>query len=172
MKAKKGDEKAFTELICGMRHELYKIARIRLSCDDDIEDAVQETMIEAFNSLKKLRKLNSYKSWIIKILINKCNKIYKLRKKNQISYENIELDDFLSNNMNNKSDDDFEFYYLLEGLNYDERMSITLFYMEDYPIKEIAEIMKTNENTVKTRLKRAKDKIKEKYKNLGVIYYG
>ena len=51
----------------------------------------------------------------------------------------------------------------MEGLNYDERMAIILFYMEDYPIKEIARLMKTNENTIKTRLKRAKDKIKAKY---------
>lgn len=163
IKAKDGDKEAFIDLICEMRHDLYKIARIRLSCDADIEDAIQETTIKAFKSIKKLKKISSYKSWITKILINECNKIYQIRKKNQISYENLKLDNFLSTNTNNKSDDEAEFYYLLEGLNYDERMAIILFYMEDYPIKEIARLMKTNENTIKTRLKRAKDKIKAKY---------
>ena len=159
IKAKAGDKEAFIELICEIRHDLYKIARMRLSCEADIE----ENIIKAFKSIKKLKKINSYKSWITKILINECNKIYKIRKKNQISYENLKLDDFLCTDTNNKSDDEAEFYYLLEGLNYNERMVIILFYMEDYPIKEIAKLMKTNENTIKTRLKRAKDKIKVKY---------
>ena len=42
-------------LIYEIRHELYKIARCRLSCEDDIEDAVQETMIATFKSIKRLR---------------------------------------------------------------------------------------------------------------------
>ena len=162
-KAKNGDKEAVTDLIYNIRHELYKIAKMRLSCDADIEDVIQETTIEVFKSIKKLKNASSYKSWIIKILINKCNKVYYYRKKNQISYENLELDDFFTSH-NNKSESDLEFYHLLDGLNYDERMAIILFYMEDYPIKEIAEILRTNQNTIKTRLKRAKEKIKKNIK--------
>lgn len=167
-KAKNGDKEAFTELIISIRHDLYKIAKVRLSCEADIEDAIQETIIEAFKSIKKLRKIASYKCWIIKILINKCNRIYQLRKKNQISYENLNLEELSISSTNLTTDSDLEFYYLLKGLNYDERMTIVLFYMEDYPIKEIAKLMKTNSNTVKTRLYRAKSKIKNKYKG-GII---
>ena len=56
-------------------------------------------------------------------------------------------------------------YYdlLLKDLNYDERIAIILFYLEGYSIKDISKILKTNENTIKTRLKRSKDKIKQKY---------
>ena len=56
-KAQKGNKEAFTELIYEIRHDLYKIARCRLSCEDDIEDTVQETMIEAFKNIKKLNLL-------------------------------------------------------------------------------------------------------------------
>lgn len=52
---------------------------------------------------------------------------------------------------------------ILKDLNYDERMSLTLFYLEDYSIKEISKILKTNENTIKTRLKRGKEKIRNKF---------
>ena len=54
--AQKGDKEAFTQLIYEIRQDLYKIARCRLSCEDDIEDAVQETMIETFKNIKKLKK--------------------------------------------------------------------------------------------------------------------
>ena len=68
----------------------------------------------------------------------------------------------ISDNVNN-IEADMDFYYLLNGLNYNERIVIILFYIEDYSIKDIAKILKTNENTIKTRLRRAKGKIKDNY---------
>lgn len=161
--AKEGNKEAFTDLIYEMRHDLYKIARMRLSCDADIEDAVKETIIETFKSIKKLRKDEAFEKWIIKVLINKCNKIYRKKKKYNISYENLELDDFYVPDNVNNIEADMDFYYLLNGLNYNERIVIILFYIEDYSIKDIAKILKTNENTIKTRLRRAKGKIKDNY---------
>ena len=60
--AKNGDEKAFTELILNMKSELYGVARVRLSNEDDIDDAIQETMIIAFNKLKTLQNNEFYKT--------------------------------------------------------------------------------------------------------------
>lgn len=162
-KAQKGNKEAFTELIYEIRHDLYKIARCRLSCEDDIEDAVQETMIEAFKNIKKLKKEESYKKWIIKILVNKCNRIYSKSKNKNISFENLELDNTYSHSENYEELDNIDFYMILKDLNYDERMVLTLFYLEDYSIKEISKTLKTNENTIKTRLKRGKEKIKNKF---------
>lgn len=148
-------------LIYEIRHELYKIARCRLSCEDDIEDAVQETMIETFRSIKKLKKLESYKKWIIKILINKCNHIYKKNKDRNISFENVEGKTIYQNKYEQL--EELDFYSILKGLKYEERMILTLFYLEDYTIEEISKVMKLNENTVKTKLKRGKDKIRINY---------
>ena len=148
-------------LIYEIRHELYKIARCRLSCEDDIEDAVQETMIETFKSIKKLRKQESYKKWIIKILVNKCNHIYKKNKDRNVSFENVEVKTIYQNKYEQL--EELDFYSILNGLKYEERMILTLFYLEDYSIKEISKVMKLNENTVKTKLKRGKDKIRINY---------
>ena len=148
-------------LIYEIRHELYKIERCRLSCEDDIEDAVQETMIETFKSIKRLRKQESYKKWIIKILINKCNHIYKKNKDRNISFENVEGKTIYQNKYEQL--EELDFYSILKGLKYEERMILTLFYLEDYSIKEISKVMKLNENTVKTKLKRGKDKIRINY---------
>ena len=64
-----------------------------------------------------------------------------------------------------------DFYFILNDLNYDERIAILLFYLEDYSIKDIAKILKSNENTIKTRLRRGKEKIKNKYIK-GDDFYG
>ncbi len=160
IKAKKGDKEAFTELIINMEDELYKIARTKLINDEDIFDAIQETMISAFKSLHKLKNEKYFKTWIIKILINKCNDIYKTKKATIVSLnEDIKLDE-----TNNFSDNNLNFEFIIKCLNYDERIAITLYYLEEYTTKEISKILKTNENTIKTRIARAKVKIKNNYK--------
>ena len=72
-KAQKGDEESFTKLILYIKNDLYKIAKTRITEEEDIQDAVQETMIETYNSIRKLKDIKKFKLWTIKILINKCN---------------------------------------------------------------------------------------------------
>ena len=55
---------------------------MRLYCEDDINDAVQETIIKAYRYIKKIKQPQYFKTWIIKVLINNCNKIYKKSNKN------------------------------------------------------------------------------------------
>lgn len=161
--AKDGDTEAFSSWIYEIRHELYKVARCRLSCESDIDDAIQETMIEAFKNIKKLKKIESAKKWIITILVNKCNSIYKKNKNSNVSFENQEIENYYMVYEEYKKLEELDFYTMLKDLNYDERIVLVLFYLEDYSIKEIAKILKQNENTVKTRLKRGKEKIKKRY---------
>ena len=161
--AKDGDVNAFTKLIYDIRIDLYKIARTRLSSSEDIEDAVQETIIEAFKSLKSLRQPQYFKKWIIKILVNKCNKIYKYKKRYNISFEELEVENFIGENSIEKTDNFIEFDLMLKSLNYDEKIATVLYYLEDYTTKEISKILKTSENTIKSRLRRAKIKMKKDY---------
>ena len=79
-KAKNGDKEAFTTIMLSLEKDLYKIAKTRLKNDDDIYDAIQETIIEAFKSIKKLKNTEAFKTWIIRILINKTNDIFRRKK--------------------------------------------------------------------------------------------
>lgn len=54
LSAQNGNEEAFTKLILSINDDLYKIAKTRISNEDGIADAVQETMIETYKSIKKL----------------------------------------------------------------------------------------------------------------------
>lgn len=144
-------------LILDIQSELYKIAKMRLYDEDDVNEAIQETMIEAFKGINKLKYNQYFKTWIIKILINKCNKIYRKNKKENISYEYNNIENQISND---EIKSDVDFYILISRLEYEERMIITLYYLERYTTKEISKIIGKNENTVKTKLSRAKKKIK------------
>ena len=57
-------------------------------------------------------------------------------------------------------DSDIDFYLLISKLNYEERIIVILHYAENFTFKEISKILHINENTVKTRLYRAKEKLK------------
>ncbi len=159
LSAQNGDKKAFTKLIILINDDLHKIARTRISNEADIADAVQETMIEIYKSIKKLNDLNKFKKWVIKILINKCNRIYRRKYKNDVSIDDYNLDYFKTNNIKDV-ESELNFYDIIKNLNYDERIVVVLYYMEEYTVKEIKEILKMNENTINTHLYRARQKIK------------
>ena len=59
-KAKNGDKTAFTYLIQDIQNDLYRIAKTRLSDDNDISDAIQETMINAYRNIKKLIRMQNW----------------------------------------------------------------------------------------------------------------
>lgn len=160
-KAMNGDKDSFSELINSLKMDLYKIAKVRLKDEDDVLDAIQETIISSYKSIKKLNNPDNFKKWIIKILINKCNNIY-LQKNNKI----VSLDDFtdVSEYWNDKELLNLEIEDILKYLTDEEKMIITLYYLEDYKIKEIAWLLDMNENTVKTKMSRAKNKLKNKLK--------
>lgn len=162
-KAKKGDRDAFTKLIMDVENDLYKIAKTRITNEADIEDAIQETMIESYKSIKKLREPKKFKKWLITILINKCNRIYRKKSRKDISIDEYDLDKFLITYTPREIENDLNFYSLLKQLKYEERIVIILYYMEQYSVKDIKEILHMNENTIRTNLYRARQKIKNNY---------
>jgi len=167
LQAQNGDKNAFTEIFLLINDDLYKIAKTRINNEADIEDAVQETMIETYKSIKKLKDPFLFKKWAITILVNKCNRIYRRKYKKDISYDEYNVEKF-SSPINMETN--IEFYDMLSCLKYEERIILSLYYMEGYTVKDIKSILKMNENTINTHLFRARKKIKEKFE--GGIFNG
>lgn len=85
-KAKKNDERAFTNLIHNIEDEMYSIAKIKLYDDNDVYEAMQNTIILIYKNIKKLKNENFFKTWAIRILINECLKVIKRMKKKDMCY--------------------------------------------------------------------------------------
>ena len=163
-KAKNGDKEAFSKLVVFVKSDLYKMAKARISNEEDINDIIQNTLFIAYQNINKLHYDKYFKTWIIRILINECNKFYKEQKRSQ----NI-IDRYTNNH-------DFEEYDFDESdINIDdikklltdkEKEMFNLYYVEHLTIKQIAKIMNINENTVKSRLKTGRDRIKSKYSRI------
>lgn len=161
-RAKKGDKNAFGTIFKTYQKELYKIAKTRLNSIEDIEDVVQETIFSAYNSIHKLKNPSKIKSWLITILINKCNDYYKKNKNITVSFENTEADRYIP--YSSQINSTIEFDNLMCLLNKDERTILVLYYSEGYNSREISEILNINNSTVRSIMQRAKKKIEKSIK--------
>lgn len=166
IKAKKGDKSAYSELISTLQNDLYRLAYARLNSHEDVNDALQQTTIYAYKNINQLREPKYFKTWIVKILINECNKIYHQNyKKTSIFDKLLNSQDLREEQIYNYNniDDKLDIEHILNKLSYEERICIILFYRGGYSTSEIANILSTNENTIRSRISRTKSKIKALY---------
>ena len=127
LEAINGNELAFDKLIISIEKDLYKIARMRLNYEEDIEDAVQETIIQVYRNIPKVKQPQYFKTWVVRILINNCNKIYKknlLEKKVQYNENFVEEYKYIQND---ERIENIDFYMLIRELKYKERIVIILY---------------------------------------------
>lgn len=152
--AQQGNKEAFVSLIKELEASLYRVAKSMLRADFECADAIQETILRAYNGLPGLREPKYFKTWLIRILINECNKILSAKRKVvPISEFDEQADSTPSHDQNIVLQD------AVAALSEDYRTVITLFYFEDLPMKEIADLLEISESTVKIRLFRAKSKL-------------
>lgn len=168
--AKKNDKEAFCKLITYIKKDLYLIAKTKLKSEDDMADVIQDTIIVCYKNIKNLRNINAFKAWAIKILINKCNKLYGKQKNLNVSIEDNHMDNYLQSNYN--IDENLSFQHIIKNLNKEEQLVLNLYYYCGYTTKEISKILKIKENTIKSKIHRAKMKLKSEYKEKKEENYG
>ncbi|MGL5311968.1 MAG: RNA polymerase sigma factor [Peptostreptococcaceae bacterium] len=159
--AKEGDKQAYVRLMRENKASMYRIAKSILKIEEDIEDAVSETILKAYTNINKLRKDEYFKTWLIRILINECNSIYKKRKR-ETTLECEHLERFTCSN----EEKDIDLYKAINSLEDDLRITTLLFYFEDMKYTDIAKTLRIREGTVKSRLSRSKQKL---YNILGEV---
>ena len=158
-KAKNGDKEAFMELVKPLEKKLYVIAKSKLDNEEDIKDIIQETLLSSYKNLNKLNDSEKFESWILIILLNNCNKYYKKKKHViQIPLEDnnciVDIEDNYS-----KLEQNIDFFKYVELLDEDEKDIFILYYSDDMTTKKISDILGMNENSIKTKLRRSRQKV-------------
>lgn len=142
-------------LIIASEDTMYRVAKTLLRNDVDCADAIQEAIVKAFSGLHTLRKDSYGKTWLVRIVINECYAIMR-REKRLVSLEDISLQEQAA-----QQGDYSDLYEAVSRLPEEMRLTVTLYYMEGYRIKEIAALMKTTQSAVKNRLMRARARLRE-----------
>lgn len=143
------------KMIIASEEMMYHVAKTLLYSDADCADAIQEAIVKAFSNLHTLRQDGYARTWLTRILINECYAIMR-KEKRVVSLETYARDEAA------REDEDYsELYEALSHLPEEIRLCVTLYYMEGYRVKEIAEMLDTTESAVKNRLARARMRLKE-----------
>ena len=159
--ARKHDKAAFQQLMEQEGASMYKVATAILKNDEDVADAMQETVLTCWEKIDTLKKDTYFRTWLTRILINHCNAIYRQRTR-AVPEETIEETWFQETGYAN-----VEWKNFLNGLEEKYRTVIMLYYVEGFKTREIAQILDMNENTVRGRLATARKKLEASYKNDG-----
>ncbi len=133
---------------------LYLIALGYLHNTEDARDCVQEAALSAFNGFNKLKKVDLFKTWITRILINKCKDFLKKQR----------YTDELTDNLNifyETSDTDIDIVNGICKLKPKYAIYITLRFYNDMTYDEIAKTLKESVSTVKYRTKIALTELKK-----------
>lgn len=160
-RAKEKDPDAFTELIQYYMQSMYKVAKAILHSDEDVADAIQETILRCWERLDQLRENRYFKTWMTRILINECNGM--LKKSRDCLPEDM---------LYGVASPDPEFYNVewnetLRLLDEKYRLVILLYYVEGFKASEIGRMLGIPESTVRTRLARGREKMAVIYQTEG-----
>lgn len=152
-RAQQGDKDAFMKLMDAQMQTMYKLAWSYLKNAEDVADMIQDTILTCYEKIPTLREEQYFKTWMMKILINHCKNL--LKKKNRtVHMEILPEGTFVEQEYNKR-----EWNQMLDQLDEKYRTILLLYYLENFNTREISQILDMNENTVRVRLKRGRDKL-------------
>ena len=152
------NKEEFAQIVMDSKDSLFRVSFSILGNETDCEDAVGEAITLAFTKLNTLKQEQYAKTWLIKILIRECYKV--LRHKKRAVLSDGEMDELFEFENYEEKAEFYELYAALDKISKEERTVVTLFYFEDYSIKEISRITRSTTGTVKSRLSRARKHLK------------
>ena len=153
-KAKRGDIKAFSELYAQLYQELYKFALYTMKHRQDAEDVVSETVIAAYENIKKLKKEESFRSWIFTILMNQCKKHFKQNSETEELKDEITAEEV-------SQEENHDLLQAFQTLDDEERMILSCSILEGYSSEESGHMLAMNPATVRSKKSRALEKLRK-----------
>lgn len=155
--AQQGSKEAFVRLMEQNKVSLTRAAKAVLKNDDDVADAVAETVLTAAQKLGSLRSAEYFKTWLTRILLNHCYQTLRNRKRI------VSFDTAPEAVHSDNPDAALDVRETLRLLSENDRLILTLFYLDDLSVRSIAEILDIKEGAVKARLARSRKRFQTAY---------
>lgn len=156
-KAQNGDKDAFMRLMDEYQLSMYRTAKAILHNEDDVEDAIQEAVYRAFYKIGSIRQPKFFKTWLTRVVIN-CS--YDLLRQRQGL---LPLEVIPEEGREDDSDVSLDVRAALNTLGENDQLILTLYYLNDLPVKEIAKLLSISEGAAKMRLSHGRKKFREAY---------
>lgn len=153
--AKSGDKQAFAELYTIYKDKLYRYAFFKLQNEQDATDAVSDCVLEAYRYITSLKNAQAFSGWIFKILYRCCSRKISEQATRRAQTEIPENLSYAEDFYN------LELSQALSALTGEERDIVLLSAVAGYTSKEIARLIGSKPNTVRSKLSRSLSKMRE-----------
>ncbi len=154
------DRNAFGRLVEEYQNDLRRfLLNLTLGDASLTDDLSQETFLKAYISIRSFQGLARFKTWLYRIAYNEYYSYMRKRREEREDTNEIPPDELTFSH--NATDAKMDVEICLNALNETERSIVLLFYLEDQPIKKIAEITSLPQGTIKSYLSRARIKMAE-----------
>ena len=172
--ARNGDKEAFRRLVQSCQDRLYGLVFSMVSNREQAEDLIQEIFVKAYFALESFEGQSSFYTWLYRIASNHCLDYLRRHRPIQISLDRplsedseMTFEDTLEAPPSDQPEAPLEApseaAALLARLEPEQRLILTLRELEGYSYEELGEMLKCPVNTVKSRLNRAREALKEAY---------
>ncbi|MCI9047758.1 MAG: sigma-70 family RNA polymerase sigma factor [Hungatella sp.] len=150
-----GDGESFIQLMEQHRQSMLKVAWGFFSNQEDVADVMQQTILNAYEHIGELRQTRYFKTWLIRILINNCTKLYNSQKR-MTDQDTVREEGYFDAYPGENS-----FFYLLSLLDRQDRVIFQLYFGQEYTTKEIGEFLGIKESTIRSRIRRGKEQLRK-----------
>jgi RNA polymerase sigma-70 factor, ECF subfamily len=161
----KGNVKEYAFLVEKYKYMVYTLTIRIVKNREEAEEISQDVFVKAFEKLESFKGESKFSTWIYKIAYYASLDVIKRNKRtvNSESIENVRDGDL------ENVQDALEYLHEKERkkvineallkLNEDERTILTLYYFEEYPVKEISKVVNLSVDNIKTKLFRSRKKL-------------
>jgi len=147
----------FAQLVREQGRAMFRAARSIADCDADAEDAVGEAICRAWRSYDTLRDPAAGRAWLLRIVVNCAYELYRREVKV------VPMEALLQEPPAPQRDLDlaYDLWSAVQRLPIERRTAVVLFYYEDMSIEEIARTLDVPVGTVKSRLSRGREQLRQ-----------
>lgn len=160
--AKGGDRAAFGQLVKLHKDFTFSVIMNIVKNRQDAEDIMQNVFIKVFYQLKKFDERSKFSTWVYRIATNESltfKRLYKHKFDTEQALQEVGVKNKVEKDLE-KQDQQKHVLEALEQLTDAEKLVVSLFYLKEHKIKEIAKISDKTESWVKVVLHRGRGKLK------------
>jgi RNA polymerase sigma factor (sigma-70 family) len=162
-----GEEQLYATLVDNHKQYAYTIAFKILQNRPEAEEAAQDAFIKAFHHLSGFNQESKFSTWLYRIVFNTA---LSYKRKHRHQFQSIETTVIRhyqeGETMLEKHDKKRFLQQAMQALNESDRTALTLFYLEEFSLEEIASITGMQANTLKVRIHRARQRLAEELKTI------
>lgn len=159
-------EKEYVSAVLECADMVYRIAFHHCANREDAEDIMQNVFLKLYRCKKEFAIAEERKRWLIRVTVNECHSLFRTfwrsRRQELEEYEWEQLTDRREEIEERLLRDCNALYLAVMALPAKYRVSIYLYYYEEYSVKEIADILQCKESAIQTRLMRARNLLRQK----------